>query len=109
MQLRLKFEEKLNKMHSDYRDLNTRYDRSISDLDEGKTEIAELKETIKNNNNLMIEQKQGLAEFKSKNDQFTEKIQSLRRELDVKIKTMTETDNKQSKLQDDLDLSLYKL
>jgi len=32
VQLRLKFEAKLNNMHSDYRELNTKYKRAVEDL-----------------------------------------------------------------------------
>jgi len=33
VQLRLKFEAKLNAMHSDYRELKTKYVRCVKDLD----------------------------------------------------------------------------
>ena len=56
VQLRLKFEAKLNEMHGDYRDLNTRFGRSQRDLDEAKIVVAgtaiELKEKVVENTDL---------------------------------------------------------
>ena len=42
VQLRLKFEAKLNDMHGSYRDLNTKYQRSSIDLKESNAKRDEL-------------------------------------------------------------------
>ena len=46
MQLRLKFESKLNNMHSAHRDLETRYNRILTDLQASNKQIKMLNERL---------------------------------------------------------------
>ena len=46
VQLRLKFESKLNNMHSAHRDLETRYKRVLNDLGAAQKNIKLLNETL---------------------------------------------------------------
>ena len=45
--MRLQFEAKLNSMHSDYRELNTKYGRASKDLSEATSHIAMLTDKMK--------------------------------------------------------------
>lgn len=45
VQLRLKFESKLNNMHSAHRDLDTKYKRTLQDLTKALQEKEELQES----------------------------------------------------------------
>ena len=46
VQLRLKFESKLNNMHSAHRDLETRYKRVLNDLNNGMKNVKMLNERL---------------------------------------------------------------
>ena len=46
VQLRLKFESKLNNMHSAHRDLDTKYKRTLQDLTKALQEKEELQESL---------------------------------------------------------------
>ena len=90
VQLRLKFEAKLNEMHGDYRDLNTKYKRSQIDLKEAqalaKETISELKEKVEENTSL----NQQIVDQKSRMNVQLEKVSSLQRELGIKSTQLTE-------------------
>jgi hypothetical protein len=47
VQLRLKFEEKLNDMHGEFRDLTTKYQRICKDQEESKAKVMELSIDLK--------------------------------------------------------------
>lgn len=90
VQLRLKFEAKLNEMHGSYRDLNTKYKRSQIDLKEAQAlaqeTIAELKEKVEENTSL----NQQIVDQKSRMNVQLEKVSSLQRELGIKSTQLTE-------------------
>ncbi len=58
MQLRLRFESKLNNMHALHRDLQAKYDRALEDIYDLEQKVSKL---TKEN----IEQKQELTELRS--------------------------------------------
>jgi len=84
VQLRLQFEAKLNKMHGQNRDLNGRFTRAATDLEntlKQKTDI-EKELTIKIDENTLLNQK--LVDQNSRTNSQVEKIQSLQREIGIK-------------------------
>jgi hypothetical protein len=90
VQLRLKFEAKLNEMHGDYRELNSKYQRSQKDLAEAKIIVTEttsdLKEKVNENTNL----NQTIIDQKARMNVQLEKVSSLQRELSIKSTQLTE-------------------
>jgi len=107
--LRLKFEAKLNNMHSAYRELNTKYMRAVKDLEitiEQKDK-AEKEMTQKQAENIEIQK-----EMVTRNTQIgtnIEKISTLSRELDIKIQQVLDFEKRNAKSQDEIDLLSYKL
>lgn len=109
VQLRLKFEAKLNSMHSRHRELNTKYERAVKDL----KEISQVKEKqaidIDDMNNQIVDlQKEVVAKVSIISHQ-KEKQQGLEREIDIKVKQMSELEKRLERVQDDLDLAQYRL
>ena len=107
VQLRLKFESKLNNMHSIHRDLGTKYRRALLDI-----------ETLQNTNELLnskkleiIEQlnkmKAEHAEQNTKMAYDREKILALERENRIKVDQVSDLLNKTSEMQEKFDKLQY--
>lgn len=107
VQLRLKFESKLNNMHSIHRDLATKYRRALLDI-----------ETLQNTNELLntkkleiIEQlnkmKTEYAEQNTKMAYDKEKIVALERENKIKIDQVNELLEKTGQMQENFDKLQY--
>ena len=62
VQLRLKFESKLNNMHSAHRDLETRYKRVLQDLNNAQKNIKMLNERLQHRTDEITELKTQQAE-----------------------------------------------
>ena len=109
VQLRLKFESKLNNMHSAHRDLETKFKRTRQDLQKAMTE----KQMYQDEVSIKIDE---ITELKSKNtEQFSkivnqkERIDGLIRDLEIKSEQLQEFEKRNSKTLDELDLVKYKL
>lgn len=84
VQLRLKFEAKLNSMHSKHRELNTKYSRSVKDL-ESVTAIKEQQQVdIDEKDNTITDLRKELVAKVSIISHQQEKQQGLQREIDIK-------------------------
>lgn len=109
VQLRLKFESKLNNMHSAHRDLETKYKRTRQDLKEALSE----KDTYHNSVNMKIDEiavlKTLVTELDSKLASAQEKNESQARDLRFKAEQVREYEHRLSKTNDELDLTKYKL
>lgn len=108
VQLRLKFESKLNNMHSIHRDLGTKYRRALLDI-----------ETLQNTNELLNSKKLEIleefnklkAEHAEQNTKMAydrEKIIALERENQIKIDQVNSLLNKTAEMQEKFDKLQYK-
>ena len=84
VQLRLKFESKLNNMHSAHRDLETRYKRVLLDLNNSQKVIKTLNEKLITRNDEVTVLKTHEAENDTEIAQKREELDSARRELAIK-------------------------
>lgn len=80
MQLRLKFESKLNNMHSAHRDLESKYKRVLADLANSNKQNGILSTKLTERTNEVSVLKTFKAENESTIAQDKEEIASLRRE-----------------------------
>ena len=109
VQLRLKFESKLNNMHSAHRDLETRYKRVLQDLSAAQKNIKMLNETLQNRTDEITQLKTTQAEHETEIAQKREELESSRRELNIKGRQLKENDIRTQQIQDSLDLFRYKV
>ena len=84
VQLRLKFESKLNNMHSSHRDLETKYKRTRQDLAQATQEKDLLNEQLTTYHSEITELKQKNTEQQSRIVNQKEKIEGLIRDLQIK-------------------------
>ena len=84
VQLRLKFESKLNNMHSAHRDLETRYKRVLTDLNNAQKNIKMLNERLQQRTDEITQLKSIQAENETEIAQKREDLESARRELAIK-------------------------
>ena len=84
VQLRLKFESKLNNMHSAHRDLETRHKRVSQDLNNAQKNIKMLNETLQNKTTEITQLKTTQAENETEIAQQREELESHKRELTIK-------------------------
>ena len=75
VQLRLKFESKLNNMHSAHRDLETKFKRTRQDLAKALEEKSLYQEQV----NVRIDE---ITDLKTKNTDQSSKISSLKEKVD---------------------------
>jgi chromosome segregation ATPase len=109
VQLRLKFESKLNNMHSDYRELNTKYKRSVKDLNISLELNKKNAVEITKKDTVITEVQKEIVSQKTQITNFREKISSLQRELEIKAVQLANLEARNGKIQDELDLSAYRL
>lgn len=109
VQLRLKFESKLNSMHSQYRELNTLYQRSKKDL----VVSSELKDTFIDETDKLTTEvtdlKKEIVAFGSIINHQKEKAFGFQREVEIKNSQIKDFEERIEKIQDELDLANYKL
>lgn len=94
VQLRLKFESKLNNMHSAHRDLETRYKRVLQDLTLTQKNTKVLNEKLMANNDEILALKTTDAENESIINSQSEQLDSFRRDAMIKDRQMKESDTK---------------
>ena len=92
VQLRLKFESKLNNMHSAHRDLETRYKRVMTDLVNAQKTNKMQNEKLMEKNEAEIKLKTTEAENLTEISQKREELDSARRELSVKNRQLKENE-----------------
>ena len=109
VQLRLKFESKLNNMHSAHRDLETRHKRVSQDLNNAQKNIKMLNETLQNKTTEITQLKTTQAENETEIAQQREELESHKRELTIKGRQLKENDIRTQQIQDSLDLFRYKV
>ena len=109
MQLRLKFESKLNNMHSAHRDLESKYKRVLNDLTNAQKQVKILTEKMAQRNTEVTELKTVKAEYESTMAQDKEEIASNKRELQIKNRQLRETEQRSLKVADELDIFRYKV
>jgi len=86
VQLRLKFESKLNNMHSAHRDLESKYKRILNDLSNSQKSNKMLTEKLNAKSDECTELKAVKTENESQINQDGEEIGSLKRELAIKAR-----------------------
>lgn len=84
VQLRLKFESKLNNMHSAHRDLESKYKRVLADLTNAQQQIKMLNEKLQDKITEVTSLKTIKAEQETKITRDTEELESQKRELAIK-------------------------
>lgn len=84
VQLRLKFESKLNNMHSAHRDLESKYKRVLNDLSNSQKNVKILNENLTEKTTEITKLKTIKAENESKLLTNDEEISQLKRELGIK-------------------------
>ena len=86
MALRLKFESKLNQMHAQYRDLDSRYRRVLNDLTIQQRQNKINMEKLQKCNEEITDLKTTKAQNESQMSQDLEAISSIQAQLDLKAK-----------------------
>ena len=84
--MRLKFESKLNNMHSAHRDLESKYKRVLTDLANANKQLSMLNTKLIERNSEITVLKTSKAENESVMAQDKEEIASTKRELIIKTK-----------------------
>jgi chromosome segregation ATPase len=92
VQLRLKFESKLNNMHSAHRDLESKYKRVLSDLTNSQQQIKMLNEKLSGKTDEVTDLKTVQAEHETIIARNKEEIESQRRELNIKSRQLRDGD-----------------
>ena len=84
VQLRLKFESKLNNMHSAHRDLETKYKRILQDYNNAQKQMKMQNEKLTERGDEVIKLKVIEAEHTSEISSKREELDTARRELAIK-------------------------
>jgi hypothetical protein len=84
--LRLKFESKLNQMHAQYRDLDSRYRRVLNDLTIQQKHSKINTEKLKEANDEITELKTVRAQNESQMAQDNEEINSIKGQFTIKAR-----------------------
>ena len=101
--MRLKFESKLNNMHSAHRDLESKYKRVLTDLANANKENAMLTSKLTERNAEVTQLKTIKAENESTMAQDKEEIASIRRELVIKLKQLKDVEGRCQRSIDEAD------
>jgi chromosome segregation ATPase len=94
VQLRLKFESKLNNMHSAHRDLESKYKRVLTDLANANKQLAMLNAKLLERNSEVTSLKTSKAHNESVMAQDKEEIASAKREINIKSKQLKELETR---------------
>jgi hypothetical protein len=93
----LKFESKLNNMHSVHRDLETKYKRALNEL----ASLQNTNEQLSTKSNAQLEEITILKTIKAENDSKIayndEKLSALQREINIKCKQVEEYEDRYTK------------
>ena len=103
MQLRLKFESKLNNMHSAHRDLESKYKRVLTDLANANKQISKLTVQLSERSDEVIELKTVKAEQESIIASDKEEINSQKREINVKKNQLKDLEQRCQRAVDEAD------
>lgn len=109
VQLRLKFESKLNNMHSAHRDLESKYKRIMNDLSNANKNAKMLTEKLQQKTDEVTELKTIRAEHETQIAQDKEEIDSLKRELMIKSRKISKDEIDMKRIQDECDMFRYKV
>jgi len=107
VQLRLKFEAKLNNMHSLHRELELKHKRTTLELQDAQLTIERLEKLIQEQTKEIMELKSVKAENESKIGVMTEKISTYERDVALKNKLINGIEQKMKETQDDSDITKY--
>ena len=86
VQLRLKFESKLNNMHSAHRDLESKYKRVLADYSISQKTLQQIQERLTEKTNEVTVLKTVKADNDAIISQQNEDITNLKREAQIKIR-----------------------
>ncbi len=93
----MKFESKLNNMHSVHRDLETKYKRALNEL----ASLQNTNEQLSTKSNAQLEEITILKTIKAENDSKIayndEKLSALQREINIKCKQVEEYEDRYTK------------
>jgi chromosome segregation ATPase len=92
VQLRLKFESKLNNMHSAHRDLETKFKRTRQDLMKALDEKEHYHGQVSSKNDEITELKTTNTEQSSIITSLKEKVEALQRDLGIKSDQLAEVE-----------------
>ena len=107
VQLRLKFESKLNSMHSIHRELEIKHRRLINDYDTAEGMIQKHEGTIKEQSNKIIQVVTLNEEQQSRIKMLEERRDALDREIILKARIVNDCEEKVRRMQDEMDLKVY--
>ena len=107
VQLRLKFESKLNSMHSIHRELEIKHKRLLSDYSIAEGIITKHEGTIKVQSNKIIHLITANEEQQSRIKMLEERRDALDRELVLKARIVNDCEEKVKRMQDEVDLKVY--
>lgn len=105
----MKFEAKLNELHGELRDLNTRYDRTVIELKDANHDREGLNEQLQKKKDELVELNSELVECKNRMTNQIEKIASLDREISIKNNLVQEFKERVDKSADEFELAQYKV
>lgn len=94
MQLRLKFEQKLNNMHALHRDLQAKYQRALEDIYALETSNASLTKTAAEQKTELVALRSEKVEHESKILFLGERVKQLLQESDMKFRHANELELK---------------
>lgn len=100
----MKFESKLNNMHSAHRDLESKYKRVLTDLANANKQITITTSRLNERSDEVIELKTNKAEQDSQIASDREEIASLKRELKVKNNQLKEMNERCQRAVDESEL-----
>jgi chromosome segregation ATPase len=109
VQLRLKFESKLNNMHSAHRELESKYKRVLTDFTTEKKTSKLLEDKLQNRQDEIAQLKTQQAENESEILRNREIIGSIQRELNIKNRQMKDMEIRTNKAMEELDSFRFKL
>ena len=105
----MKFEAKLNEMHGELRDLNTRHARALAELKAAQDLKDETLVALTDKKNEFVDQTQELVDLKNRMTNQIEKIASLEREINIKANQVMEFKERIDQQADEFELSQYKV
>jgi chromosome segregation ATPase len=109
VQLRLRFESKLNSMHSAHRQLEIKHKRLQQDLEGAEEFIGRHEATIKKQGMQVIHLRTTCDEQATSIKMLEERRDALEREMLIKAKQVMDAEGKLRMVQDELDLKVYSI
>ena len=109
VQLRLQFESKLNSLHALHRDVKAKYSRAAEDIFQLETFNTEKSNMLEKQKEELIELRSLRIEHESTISLSNEKMKNLMTELEIKIKNISENENKMINLNEIIEKKDYKI